>query len=465
MADLLALLGNAANSLSAQRALTATAGHNIQNANTPGYARQRVILTAQAPAEQVRGASIGRGVMLGTVQQTRDKFIEAQLPGAFGSAARSSAEAEALLGLRDLDPGAPGGIGESVAGFYSAMRALAQNPGDAGLRAAALGAARTLTRSFNRTSLSVEQQRSALDTKAQGVVDEINSEARAVAQLNADIQRARVGGGEPNDLLDLRQRHLDRLATLGGASSVPTSTGDVNVVLPTGTALVSGGTALSLGTEIDPANRQHLRVLAGGLDGAAAVPLPDAALSGTLGGLLAARDGALADASAQVDQLAWDLAGAVNAVHAAGYGLDGATGRALFTTGATVSGADSSLALAFSDPRQLAASADALSLPGDARNAQALVDTERAALSGGSDVQATLSTIVSAFGAETQRAKAYSDQDQAIQDHLVGMRESASGVSIDEEMVDLQRAQRGYEAIIKVVQVADEMLQTLMQMR
>ena len=73
--------------------------------------------------------------------------------------------------------------------------------------------------------------------------------------------------------------------------------------------------------------------------------------------------------------------------------------------------------------------------------------------------------IVSEFGSSAAIAKAFSEQDAAVKDHLVSLRESASGVSIDEEMIALQRAQRGYEAIAKVIQTTDEMLQTLMALK
>jgi flagellar hook-associated protein 1 FlgK len=140
-------------------------------------------------------------------------------------------------------------------------------------------------------------------------------------------------------------------------------------------------------------------------------------------------------------------------------------GRALFAAGATSAGAAAAMATALSDPRFLAASATAAGVPGDGSNANLLVATETASLSGGKDAQATLSGIISAFGAEAQRARAYADQDQALSDHVQGMRESYSGVSIDEELVEMQRAQRSFEAITKVIQAADEMLKTLMSLR
>jgi flagellar hook-associated protein 1 FlgK len=199
-------------------------------------------------------------------------------------------------------------------------------------------------------------------------------------------------------------------------------------------------------------------------DGSSSV-LPGGAVGGSGGGTRAARRGALKQARASVDRLAFDLAGELNRVHAAGTGLDQSTGRALFTLGASAAGAAGTLRVALTGAAQLATSGSAATLPGDPANAIALLATQRQALSGGEDVQATVSAITSAFGAESQRAAAYAEQDAAMRDQLLAMRESVSGVSVDEELLEMQKAQRAFEAITRVIQVADEMTQALLEMR
>jgi len=469
MADLLSILSNAASSLQAQRALTATAGHNIENANNAGYSRQRASLQAVQPAEDVSGIFVGRGAALGTISQVRDRFIDAQLGGALASAARSSAESSALRSLSSLDASAQGGLGSAIGGFYAALRGLSQNASDAGLRTAALGAARTMSYAFNRTAQEVAAARSALDARLGGLVDEANAEARAVGELNLLVRAGRAGGHEPNDLIDLRQQHIDKLAELVGVVQVGTSDGDINLWLPGGAGLVGGGLHATLSTAVDPGNDGHLRLQLRAIDGSGPSALANSQFSGTVGGSLAARDGGLRDTAAKLDQLAFDLAGALNATHAAGAGLDGVSGRNLLVPPAAVSGAAARLTVQLTDGSQLAAAAapvpPATVAPGDASNARALVATESQALSTGLDVQATFSALISSYGAETQRAGAFAGQDQAIRDNLRAMREAASGVSIDEELVEMQRAQRGYEAIAKVIQTTDAMLETLMQLR
>jgi len=93
------------------------------------------------------------------------------------------------------------------------------------------------------------------------------------------------------------------------------------------------------------------------------------------------------------------------------------------------------------------------------------VNTENALLSTNLDVSATLAQITSAFGAATSSARALADQDGTLRSHLESLRESASGVSIDEEIVELQKAQRAYEAVMKVMQTSNEMFDTLMKIK
>jgi flagellar hook-associated protein 1 FlgK len=114
---------------------------------------------------------------------------------------------------------------------------------------------------------------------------------------------------------------------------------------------------------------------------------------------------------------------------------------------------------------QLATASAAGGPPGDPAIVQALVDTEGLPLSGGADAQAALSGLTSAFGAESNRATAYAEQDEALRDEILSLREARSGVSIDEELIEMQKAQRAFEAIAKIIQVADEMTRTLMELR
>jgi flagellar hook-associated protein 1 len=468
MSDLLSILANSSSSLAAHREAAATASQNISNVNTPGYSRQTANLEALTPTELVANAFVGRGVGVQSITQARDAFLERQIPNAVATQGWTSTESDALAAVSALDPDAPGGLSSAMSTFYSGLRGVAQNPGDPALRQAAVAAAQTLTSAFNRTSQSLEDARSGLDSSINGSIDDVNTAATNMAALNTQIRMARANGAEPNDLLDARRTLQDKLTKLTGATPVTNARGDVSMALPGGTALVSEDRAAQLSSIPDSSNGGHLSLRITRADGSGPVSLPSSAAGGQIGGALAARDGTLGVASAALDTLAFDFASAINAVHSAGFAQDGTTGHAMFSVGATAAGAAAQLRVdptLAANPGLLAASASAAGLPGNNQNMLALIDTERTALAGGADPATSFTNIIQRFGSSSQRATAMSAQDGALLDHLTQLRDSVSGVSLDEEMIHLTAAQRAFEAVSKVINVADAMLDTLMSLK
>lgn len=467
--DLIAILNLGASSLAAHRAVTATAGHNMANVNTPGYARQRAELVTRGAQFWAPSSYLGRGVVLERVTQARDRFIERQLPAVLGNAARSSAEAHALRSVNALDPDGPGGLAAAIGDFYSSARALSQNAGDMSLRRAFVGTSQRLALAFNRTAQGLEFARDGLDAELENMVAEVNISASELAELNAAIKSARSSGAEPNDLLDRRQMLVDRLAELTGATPINDGEGYVNIALPGGLALVSGVRAGSLSTVADPGLGGHLALQLTRADGTGPQALTAAQFGGRAAGLLEARDAVIGQALDRLDSLAFDLATGINLLHSAGLDLSGNSGNNLFTVPVTPGGAASTIAVnaaIVADPRLIAAGRNPGGGAGDAWNLFRIINTETANLAtSGVPAAATLSRITADFGAATRRAEAVTVQDQTMADHLHAMREATAGVSIDEEMVTLTQAQRAYEATMKVISTADQMLETLMQLR
>lgn len=464
MSGLLSVLRQGAMSLQAQQAYSSTVAHNLSNVNTSGFSRQRAELAAVSPADQIGNSFIGRGAVLQSITQARDRFVEQQMPIAAGMERQSTTEAQLLQGVSALNPDA--GLTDALSNFYGQLRALAQNPASANIREAAAAAATRLAISFNQTATALDSARAGVDSRLSGQLPELNEALQQVARLNSQIRQASINGGRPNDLLDARQRLVDRVSELTGARPIPNDAGDANLTLPSGVSLVQGDRASALSALPDLSNggRLALWITPPGATTAGLLGQPP---GGELGGMLAARDGAMRTAQTRVDQLAFDFGNAINAVSQTGFALDGSTGRSLFTVAATATGAARTIAVdaAIAANVSLLPAAGAAGAPGDGTIAQALINTESQLLSSGRSAEAELASITAGYGATTSRVMAKSEGDQAVLTNLTALRQSVSGVSIDEELVNMQRSQRAYEAVSRVIKTADQMLETLLSLR
>jgi flagellar hook-associated protein 1 FlgK len=172
-----------------------------------------------------------------------------------------------------------------------------------------------------------------------------------------------------------------------------------------------------------------------------------------------------------LDTLAYDFATTVNTQHELGYGLDGSTGNDLFASLADSTDAAANIAVdptTYADPSLIAAagnpSTSATGGPGDSDNLQAIIDTESTKLSTGLDVQDGMSKLTSDFGIAVSSASDSAEFDKNLLTDLTNARESASGVSVDDELTKLMQAQTSYNALTKVVTTTDSLLDTLMKM-
>ena len=188
---------------------------------------------------------------------------------------------------------------------------------------------------------------------------------------------------------------------------------------------------------------------------------------GRIGGLLQVRDALVPAYQASLDELAYRLAVEVNAIHTAGFDLNGAAGGDFFVPPAAVAGAAAALtadtALAADPSRIVAAS---VAQPGDNEAARALMALRDARVMNGG--QATLidawGQLVYRVGRDTQAAQ----QEQASRAEIVrqveALVDAVSGVSLDEEAMMMLRFQRAYEANARFFRAVDESINTLIQM-
>ncbi|HEX4335200.1 MAG TPA: flagellar hook-associated protein FlgK [Polyangiaceae bacterium] len=452
------ILSTARDALAAQQYGLGVAGQNVANVSTPGYARREALLSTQ-----VLGPNGGTVKVDGT-RQVIDQFTEHRLYATSAQASGADQRNTDLASVEALfNDGQNQGISDSLQAMFDSFSALASNPTDVTARSTALNKADAFAQKVSSTADSLASFQTEELNKAKGVAAEINTKASGIADLSTRITAAQAQGQDAADLIDQRTQLVTGLSDLVDVHAFTDGQGQL-VIQSSGTTLVEGGTSrqLSIGTDTDGT----MTVLASS-QGGPATDVTKGLTGGKLGGIRDARDVDAKAVMGQLDQLAYDIGTAVNTQHAAGYGQDGTSGRNLFSVTTGVDGAARSLALdpdMVGNPQFLAASGTVAGGAGDSTNANALAALGDAHIAGGGNRTAieAYSDIVGDVGLRKQSADSDSKTRDAMKAQVSQMRESASGVNLDEEMVSLTKFQRAYEAASKVLTTADQMLGDLM---
>jgi flagellar hook-associated protein 1 FlgK len=459
MAGIGNLLGLARDALSAQGFALNVTGQNIANASTPGYVRRDAVLETV-----IAGTVTYGGVKATTINRSVDTFLDSRTYDAGSLDSSAQSRDQALGSIENLFNDTAGtGLSSSLSALASSFSALGANPTDTTTRAVLLDNADQFASRIRETSNQIATQRTDLLTQAQGTTKSVNELASQIAKLNGQISLTENTGGDGSDLKDQR----DKLVTqLSGDINVHVFTdGSGKLVIATGgSTLVEGDRAasLSIGTHTDGSLQITLQRPSG-----TDIDITGQVTGGTLGGITEARDVDAVAMSQKLDQFAYDMATALNTQHAAGYGQDGVTGRNLFTIGG-VAGAAATIALdpaMVGHPERLAAASTAASLPAGADNALAIagVFNQSVASGGTRTFIEAYSDLVGEIGQRKAAASQNADLRSAIHTQAKAMRESVSGVSMDEEMVKMSTFERSYQAASKLLTTADELLSGLIQ--
>lgn len=445
--------------LTNQRALN-TVSHNLTNAATPGYSRQRVETAASPayPAPAVDNAvgpgQIGTGVVATQHLRLRDQFVDINYRATTADVGQWTARSDALSNLDTvIDEPGDTGVTALLSKFWGTWHALSLQPDSAANRETVRHAGQTLAAGFNDLSRQLTQAQAEAGTRIGLGVARVNELAGQVNELNKQIAMVKAVGQEPNDLRDRRDLLLDELASYSDvAVSEAGATGKVTVAIG-GQLLVDGST--------DTANALAISGTGAATVGGVATTIT----SGKLRGLVDLRDTTIGGATgylAQLDTLAATVANSVNARHAAGYGLDGSTGTAFFsgTTAATLAVA----APILGSTDKIAASDTPGNLPGGANNAVSLAQLQYLVQPIGTStttLDGFYGQFVAKVGVDTDQAKRLQQVQTGVLEAAQTRRDSVSGVNMDEEMSDMVRFQKSYNAAARMITTLDQMLETI----
>ncbi len=307
-----------------------TVGHNLTNASTEGYSRQRVELGSFEPIyaphlnrEETPG-QIGQGVMVNRVERVRDMLLEGRIVAQTGDLGYWDTRDKYLAMLEQVyDEPTDVSVRSRLDRFWDAWQELSLHPDGMAQRIAVVERGSGLMDAVHERHRRLSDIRSMADRDIQGTVLQVNDLAMQVAKLNEEIVKVRALGDNPNDLLDRRDLLVEKLAAL-----VPVVTDDRDpdeyMVHVGGRVLVQGSIARAFFVASDPGNDGFGEVVW-------ADTLDRAELDGgSLGALIDVRDGDARDELRALDEMVLTFADLVNETHRSGYGLDGSTGVDFF---------------------------------------------------------------------------------------------------------------------------------------
>jgi len=304
--------------------------HNVANANTPGYSRQRAELMTSPPLSYPslsRGGfpqQLGAGVDVEAVRRIRDEFLDEIIRKQTGTQGYNKT-VETALSQIELIYNEPGEntLSALIDKFFAAWLDLANNPELVSARANLREQAVSMVREFSRIDDSLKRLGQEQISQIYLKVEEANNLASQIADLNIQIGQVKGLGDNPNDLMDRQDELVEKLADIVPISTIDQSDGTVSVLIG--------------GLRIVEQDRAQRLVVKSGNDPARDIEIefsnhmkPNLDGSGILAGLIETFQDTVPHFLSKLDNLATSIINRVNYHHLDGFGLDGMKGRSFF---------------------------------------------------------------------------------------------------------------------------------------
>jgi len=457
----------------AAKTAIATTGHNVANVNTEGYSRQRVQLSSQAP-HVARGTKImvGHGADVSRVERVNDEYIGKQLRNAERDLAHAEEKDVVLKQAEDIFNEMNGeGMNRLISRFFNEFRKLSNDPDSEAIRQSVREASQALVNDFHRVRRELIDVRNHIDARIEGNALEANSLADQIKELNLKIKSAEIAGASPNDLLDKRDEALRKLGSFMELTMHKDKDGAYIVDVVGVGPLVAGPTVERFSVFRSPADDQ------GKPEGAFDLATSASSRSivthqikgGKMGALLDARDHTLSVMLTRLDDLAYNIAGTVNQIHTQGFTREGFQGVNLFSPVFQRERAAEFINLSDEVKHSVnnIAAAAIPDAPGDNRIAVAIsgLQHQKIMSNGTTTMDDFFNSIISEVGVTAARNRSTLNQQKDIRQQLAKLKDQISGVSIDEETTNLLQFQHAFDASAKVIQVADDMLKTILEIK
>ncbi len=433
-----------------QQALAVTS-HNIANANNTSYSRQRVSLTTQTPDTRMSG-SLGSGVKMEDVTRVKDNLTDSQLRQYYSQNSMATKQSGYLSQVESMiNEPSDSGLSSLINKFFNSFSELAVTPDSLPLRQNVTQAAQQMSGKLQSIYSGIQQIKPDLKAEADATVKTINESLKTIQTLNTQIFEARLTGNTPNDLMDTRDKAINDLSKLA----------NINVTFDKdNTAIVSMGGIMA----VDKASAMQFQSVEE--NGQLKIKTSDGSTSmalqgGELGSISQLYNTVLPGLTKKLDDTATKIMTQVNKLHAAGSTIDNPpqTGIAFFDS--YKDGVLSVNKAIVDDPKKIAASSDGTS--GNNTIASQIANLQDQKMSDGLTIGDTYAGFINDIATSIQSADQTTESTGMVIEQLEGQKSNYSGVSVDEEMINILKYQRSYDASAKVIKMANEIFATLLQ--
>jgi flagellar hook-associated protein 1 FlgK len=461
MSNLITALQTGASGIYTNQTGIQVTGNNISNANTAGYSKQTANVTSSSSLTQ--GSLIfGTGSTVNSVDRSGDIFITRQLvaqSAVYGEYEASSAplgDIEQILNISETS------LSGDIDSFFDAWEILSTNPAGTTERQNVIQEAKDLAAHFQQIDQQLGDVIKSISSSIESEIPDINDQLQQIADLNKTIMITEVSNGNANTLRDQRDLLVQQVSETCGASVYSDANGMTCLQLDGGLPLVTGTVASTL--SIDQINGLSQITLN---SGQSAFSLEGDDFGGILGGLFTVRDEVIPQYRDDIDQLAYEIATDVNALHSTGLDLNGDAAMDLFSLTAPISqaanawqDAAASITVNFDDTALIAAGTSGQT--GDNSLTLSIAELCDTTSINGSTYTEKYAVIAAGVGLLVSSNEDKLTSSTELLSSIKDKRDSACGVSSEEEMLLLIQYQSGYEAAANYISVIKEMIDQLM---
>jgi flagellar hook-associated protein 1 len=460
MGDIGRILNTARDAILANLTAMNVTGSNIANVNTPGYSRLRPnfgsigVFNAATDQQQI-------GVKITSIERLYDKYLDAQVVQQEQYGAYSQSQLDVLNNVEGVfNESTGGGISDLLSQFWGAWSQLSANPNGITERDSLVSVSQSLVSMFRQKANELINTQNDTNKEISNDVTELNNDLAQMADYNDKIVQIENSGGTAADLRDKRTELLRKISQIVDVNYYEEANGSLNVFISDGRSLVEGTNVWNLDVKVNTNNASYYDVVF--------ADTPNEIINGDLkggklAGLIDVRDTKVAGYLDDLNSMASTIITRVNALHSSGYDLNGNAGGNFFSTASTLARdmqVDPSIV---ADVRKIAAGTTVNS-DGDNAGSIAAIKDDASLMGSGMTIDNFYESLTSRVGQDVVNAQNSLDHQTSVMNQVENQREAVSGVSLDEEMLNLIKYQAAYNAAGRLCATVNTMMGTLINL-